>query len=443
MRSRRVWVLGLLACAEAACTGDAPLLIAPPEAAAHLTLLVAVDSGAALVVDARPVEAPGPLVQAGLGGARELTITFVYFRESLEALRLRPGPVPAQDPLDPLPDFAEAYRLVVRDGETDGWTELQALEGGLAAHLYPHPEGCREVFRGGRELCVPDGCPGGCARDFCYEPPAPLAGLDAGWPDDGVSVVREGDEFWLYFVTKRWTASSTASLGRGDHAKVRLTDPFTPDLSSLTALEHVPTVGVLSVARPSVSRDGLELIFSVRRAEATAYEVFLSHRRSVREAFQPARFAIAGLVGQDMLDPLVLVDPTIVLLWSGVPDKLTLFRRVHGEEGSVDFSPEISLTSSLSPDPLMRLGKIAELARPNLSCDGWHLLLLRKLGDQVVPTATQVTSHQPLEFSRFLEVRDLLPTGPRPYTTWAEHPDCSAAYLSDGERIYVARRRPC
>lgn len=395
-----------------------------------------------LRVEARPVDAPGAFVQGDVGGGASV-ITFVYFDESLAALALAAGPVPAQDPLAPLPRFAEAHRLVLREGRTDGWSRLEALEGALASHLYPEPEGCREVLRGGRELCVPNGCPGGCARDFCYEPPVPLAGLDSGWPDDGVSVVREGQDYWLYFATKRWTASSTSTLGRGDHARVRLEDALTPDLDSLTALEHVPAAGLLNVARPSVTPDGLELVFSALRAEATAHEVFLSHRRSVREPFEPARFAIGGLVRQHMMDPVVLMDPTIVLLWSGVPDKLTLFRRVHGEEGSVDFSPEISLTSSLSPDPLMNLGRIAELARPNLSCDGWHLLLLRKLGGEVIPSATLVTRHQPLEFSRFIEVRDLMPTGDRPYTTWAEHPDCSAAYLSDGERIYVARRRPC
>ncbi len=426
-----------------ACETNQLQHIQSPEVPGARSLLIAIAAGEELIVTAQELRAGAPLLTREVSGGSAVELSLIFYAEELAALGLEAGSVGARSSLDPLPPFLETYQLTLEGDDGAEFERVDELGEPLLSHLYPHPEGCTEVSRGGREYCVPNGCTGDCARDFCFDPPEPWTGLDSVSPHDGVSTVREGGEVWLYFLTRHWASTSTGPASRGDHAKVRLIDASTAELASLTKLDNLPPTELTHVSRPSVTRDGLELIFSALPEGRQSEQVFVSQRSSLNAPFSRASFAISGLDAQDMLDPLIMLDPTMVLLWSGVPDKLTLFRRGSPEPGAVDFSADISLTPTLSPDPGMRLGNVASFARPNLSCDGWHLLLFRKFGDDVLPSTTLVTRHTPLELTPFQVVEDLRPPAGVRYTSWTEHSDCTAAYLSDGERLYIARRRRC
>ncbi|MCC7385386.1 MAG: hypothetical protein IT384_26290 [Deltaproteobacteria bacterium] len=397
------------------------------------SVITAFDDGRRITLEANAVS-DAFQVQSTAAQDDQIEITLVYFRQELRSLRLEPGPLEPRVAV--LPPYLEAYAARVSESDSGTWRELTELPGRVTEVLYPDLATCREVVVGDHTLCLPNECRG-CERTFCYSEPVRWAALDSPYDDDGVSAVLENGELWFYFKTHRWTATSTStsstSQGRGDHARVRLIDPWTPELATLSPISTASSVDLLWISRPQLTAEGSEILFDALHSEGGSRKVFLSHRESLERPWTVGALIIEGLARQDMKDAVLLPDRTNLLLWTEVPDHFTRYRRRTGTPGDVEFTLRDTVGFRLP----------AEDASARLSCDGWHLFFMSF--EQGVATANRarILTLEPLVFDTPRRIDDLNPNGAWSFQAVGESPDCRAAYLTDGRALYTAERRTC
>jgi len=297
----------------------------------------------------------------------------------------------------------------------------------------------------------PNTCPEGadCERSFCWGTASVVTtSTRSDVSDTGGVPVIDPDGAWLYVSRKlpEWR-HSTGALAR--HVRMRIVGPGQVDPSTAEILPTTATATVGYNGVPSVTRDGLEMVFNSTRGDEAWRdpEVYLSWRASRAAAWSIPR-AIEG-IGTRMYhddgveDPLMLPDGRTLIFTRLDTNRVAQARRVRDELGSVEM---VIQTDALASERGYRV------LSNNLSCDGWHLLFVRRIADSVgsdmEPRATKILSLDPLLFAAD-SVPIPLPVGrdrvqkKDGLLSINEAPDCSGVYFSDFDRVYYAPAVAC
>lgn len=426
-RAAAGFLLSLAACSG---SGEPIVLLLPPVADAS-SAIIFIDDGSTLELQAFELDEPPVLNRELQPGARRL-ISLVMFTAHLDELGLEPGPVAAPTTTRPMPLFADAFETLFQDGELGEWTRIRELRENISKWIYT--EGCQFTETGTGQLCLPNVCPGDCKRDFCWSPPVPWTALNSGTGEDGVTAVVERGELWFYFVTHRWTSTSTSDRGRGDHARVRLLDATTPDMSTLAKAPSTERTDLETIGRPTISSDGRELWFHADILGGRR-ESLRSHKPSPDSDWWPSEVGLPGLDTKRIDDPVLLADRRTLLVFLGASlgNALTVMTRPTATPGDLGFDL-VAATPQL----------FGQASDATVSCDGFHLLFVFDQEDEVIPSAIPILLMSSLEFGQRVPLIDLPSRlDGLPVVAIGESPDCSAVYLSNGERIYYATPRPC
>jgi hypothetical protein len=383
--------------------------------------------------------------------------TLLYFDRSLEEVGLTAGGPIARGDLELV--FSKGFGSDLSGDTEPEWGRIilqQDLRPAVRELLY---SSCVFRERDGVVRCVPnDPCAdGGCQREFCWDEPQLLEGVNAeGRQDIGGTPIEESGAVWLYFSTSRWSpAVQSSTTPSSVHAKIRLIDATHADPSSVERVTTGDFVGKGWSGRPVFSSDGLEMFFSSSRPDAVWWdnECYLAHRSTSggpwSEPTVVADLAGAGEADTNIDTPVPLPDRLTMLAWQSNLHQIVSFKRTRRAPGDTDFAHEVSLVFERG----------YTLWPASISCDGQYLFYVRRARywrpteqfPQDAPHEPRVAliGYEPVTLTRARSIPLPVGThygGPRQekgIVSLAEHPDCTHIYFSDFSDIYVAKKVSC
>ncbi|MCC7384330.1 MAG: hypothetical protein IT384_20965 [Deltaproteobacteria bacterium] len=388
-------------------------------------------------------------------------LSVLYFREPLSTLGLAAGRDLAAHALSFV--FLEAYAGAI-DGGVSRWerpSTKEALRPAVIALLY---ESCefQETAEGRACLPSPYCTDGRCARDFCYGEPRTIQGIEGGESNVGPTPLLEDGALWLYFVTDRWylAGSSTSTLPRPlrHHARARLVAHDQIDPSTVEPVTTTDFSGTGWTFGPRFANLGREMVFESSRPDGHWWdgEVYLAARERIGAAWSPPHLIadypeVGERLGTSMVSPVMLLDQRTLLLSQDNLKRLAIYRRPSARLGDAAFTVlgSIPIEAGYGVHPA------------GLSCDGRHLLYVRRKNDWA--GTTEYPLSPPFEprvavITAVDGAPSLASTAPLPLPVGtdhggpyekrgiihiSEHPSCEGVYFSDFVRSYFAPQVPC